>query len=91
VDSLWITPPLRAAAGAAATAVSHIPQSLKKNFSLIALMHLHHCITSTTDAPAPLHHPPPKKNFSQITHHTKKTIDTHPRTHRQSLIEKKFF
>jgi hypothetical protein len=53
-------PPVPGAAGAAAAAVSHIPQSLKKN-------------------------------FSQITHHTKKTIDTHPQTHRQSLIEKKFF
>jgi hypothetical protein len=72
-------PPVGAAAGAAAAAVSHIPQSLKKNFSLIALMHQHHCTTAplhhcTTASLHHLHHQhhcttyPLKKNFSQKTH-----------------------
>jgi hypothetical protein len=79
------TPPVPGAAGAAADAALHIPQSLKKNFSLIALMHLHHCITCTT---APLHHLSLKKIFHKYTHTPLTPIPEHTDN---PLSKKNFF
>jgi hypothetical protein len=68
-------PPVGAAAGAAAAAVSHIPQSLKKNFSLIALMHLHH----------------QKKIFTKNPQQHTTGLTPIPEHTDNPLVEKKFF
>jgi hypothetical protein len=52
------------------------------------LHHQHHCITSTTASPAPLHHLPLKKIFNLLPHTPLTPIPEHTDN---PLVEKNFF